>query len=64
VVVALGTDGRFHASLAGAQASNIVSSLARANALLIVPPDRAPVAPGELLDALPLGDRPWLSVTA
>lgn len=64
VVVALGADGRLHASLAGAQASNIVSSLARANALLIVPPDRAPVAPGELLDALPLGDRPWLSVTA
>jgi molybdopterin molybdotransferase len=60
-LVDIGDDGRLHARLAGAQASNIVSSLARANALLIVPPDRPRIAAGELLHALPTGDRPFLS---
>ena len=44
------------ARLTGPQGSGILTSMARANALLIVPEDRPDVAAGELLDALFLDD--------
>ena len=44
------------ARLTGPQGSGILTSMARANALLIVPEDRPEVAAGELLDALLLND--------
>ncbi len=59
-VVTMESDGRLHARLAGGQASNIVSSLARANALVVVPPDRPSVAAGETLEAISTGDRPFV----
>jgi molybdopterin molybdotransferase len=46
----------FTARLTGPQGSGILTSMARANALLIVPEDRPEVAAGELLDALLLDD--------
>jgi len=46
--------GSPRARLAGPQASNILSSLAHADALMIVPPDRASVEPGDVLEAIPL----------
>ena len=44
------------ARLTGPQGSGILTSMARANALLIVPEDRPSVAPGETLRALVLDD--------
>ena len=44
------------ARLTGPQGSGILTSMARANALLIVPEDRAEVSPGEALTALLLDD--------
>jgi len=48
--------GALLARLTGPQGSGILTSMARANALLIVPEDRAAVAPGETLQALLLDD--------
>lgn len=48
--------GRPRARLTGAQGSGILTSMARANALLIVPAERDEVAPGERLEALFLND--------
>lgn len=47
---------RLTARLTGPQGSGILTSMSLANALLIVPPDHARVAVGEILHALPLGD--------
>ena len=47
-------DGRVHARLTGPQGSGILTSMSRANALLIVPEDRGACAIGELLHALPI----------
>lgn len=47
--------GPARARLAGPQPSNILSSLARADALLIVPGDRRDVRAGDELEAIPLG---------
>lgn len=44
------------ARLTGPQGSGILTSMARANALLIVPEDQAQVAPGAMLDAILLDD--------
>jgi molybdopterin molybdotransferase len=44
------------ARLTGPQGSGLLTSMARANALLIVPPERPNIAAGEWLRALPLGD--------
>jgi molybdopterin molybdotransferase len=44
------------ARLTGPQGSGILTSMVRANALLIVPEDRPTVAPGDVLTALPLDD--------
>src|SRR5204863_8537700 len=48
--------GALTARLTGPQGSGILTSMARANALLIVPEDRATVAAGETLSALLLDD--------
>jgi molybdopterin molybdotransferase len=56
-------DGRLGARLTGPQGSGILTSMIRANALLVVPLDRPEVAAGEELTALPLGDSPALAET-
>lgn len=45
-------DGAMRARTSGPQASNILSSLARADALMIVPADRASVQPGDTFEAI------------
>jgi molybdopterin molybdotransferase len=49
-------DGRSTARLTGPQSSGILTSMSNANALLIVPPDRATVEAGETLNAILIGD--------
>lgn len=49
-------DGVFEASLTGAQGSGLLTSMARADALLIVPASRTDIAAGELATALMLGE--------
>ncbi|HEX6630822.1 MAG TPA: gephyrin-like molybdotransferase Glp [Gemmatimonadaceae bacterium] len=49
-------DDGFHAAPTGPQGSNLLTSTARANALLVVPPNTGALAPGARLRALPLGD--------
>src|SRR5437667_71326 len=56
VVVPEGSGGALTARLTGPQGSGILTSMARANALLIVPEDRPSVAAGETLAALLLDD--------
>jgi len=51
-----GASGALVARLTGPQGSGILTSMARANALLIVPEDRAEVSPGDTLSALLLDD--------
>ena len=51
-----GAGGALTARLTGPQGSGILTSMARANALLIVPEDRPAVAAGETLPALLLDD--------
>jgi molybdopterin molybdotransferase len=55
-IVTTGDDGRVSARLTGPQGSGILTSMSRANALLVVPEDRPVVEAGETLFALPLGD--------
>lgn len=56
VLVARDEDGQLSARVAGAQGSNLLRTMAVANALLIVPEDRASVEPGEYLDAIIIGE--------
>lgn len=56
VVTPDGAGGALTARLTGPQGSGILTSMARANALLIVPEDRPSVAAGETLTALLLDD--------
>ena len=56
VVVARGADGNLEARLAGRQGSNLLRTLAVANALLVVPEARDSVEAGEYLDAMIIGD--------
>lgn len=49
-----GRDGEYVAHLAGSQSSAVLTALARANALLVVPSDRPSNPPGTILDAMPL----------
>jgi len=56
VVQPEGAGGALVARLTGPQGSGILTSMARANALLIVPEDRAVVAAGDTLAALLLDD--------
>ena len=46
----------FRARLTGPQGSGILTSMALANALLVVPEDRNEVAAGDTLSAILLGD--------
>lgn len=55
VVIALAPDGEYAAELAGSQSSAVLTALARANGLLILPGDRLDIAAGEPHRALPLG---------
>jgi molybdopterin molybdotransferase len=48
-------DGTLGARLTGPQGSGILTSMSLANALIVVPEDRARVEAGETLNALPLG---------
>jgi len=56
-----GPDGGRDAVLTGPQGSGILTSMAKANALVIVPADRPSVAAGESLDALLLDDTEHLA---
>jgi molybdopterin molybdotransferase len=56
VVAPQGPNGVLTARLTGPQGSGILTSMVRANALLIVPEDRSAVAVGEVLQALLLDD--------
>ena len=51
-----GQDGRAVARLTGPQGSGLLTSMARANALLVVEAERQRVAPGELVPAILLGE--------
>lgn len=55
-VVTEGTDGKRVAKLTGPQGSGILTSMAKANALLIVPEDKHEVTAGETLTAMLLDD--------
>ena len=54
VVVTPSNDGKRVAALAGSQSSAVLTALARANALLILPGDRLEYSAGEVHRALPL----------
>ncbi|HTR79714.1 MAG TPA: gephyrin-like molybdotransferase Glp [Gemmatimonadaceae bacterium] len=54
-IVALGEDGLLHARLTGSQGSGLLTSMARANALLIIPSDHEAVRRGASARALLLG---------
>ena len=51
------------ASLTGPQGSGLLTSMARANALLVVPSERMTVERGELFRALLLGEAGYASAT-
>ena len=55
-IVTTRDDGLVTARLTGPQGSGILTSMSRANALLVVPEDRPAVEVGETLHAIPLGD--------
>ena len=60
-VLSTGEEGERVARLTGPQGSGILTSMSRANALLVVPHDRGEVAAGETLNAIPLGEDAELS---
>lgn len=60
-IVRTGDDGRLHARLTGPQGSGILTSMARANALLIVPEERPRCEAGEVVHALLVSDDASLS---
>ncbi|MGH7648337.1 MAG: hypothetical protein ACREND_09485, partial [Gemmatimonadaceae bacterium] len=62
-IVTVGDGGAVTARLTGAQGSGVLTSMARANALLIVPEDRPRVEAGESLHALLLGEDAQMSTT-
>jgi molybdopterin molybdotransferase len=49
-------DGVAWAQLTGPQGSGLLTSMSRANALLVVPPDRTTMRAGETAHALPIGE--------
>jgi len=61
-IVSTGNGGLVTARLTGPQGSGILTSMSRANALLVVPEDRPVVEAGETLHALPLGDAASLTI--
>jgi len=54
-------DGVLTARLTGPQGSGILTSMAQANALLVVPDDRSRVEAGERLNVLPLSEEAQLA---
>jgi molybdopterin molybdotransferase len=62
-IVRVNDAGVLTASLTGPQGSGILTSMARANALLVVPEDRPRVEAGETLHALPLSEDAHLADT-
>jgi molybdopterin molybdotransferase len=56
VDVSENNDGGYGAELAGSQSSSVITAMARANALLILPGDRLEIDEGEIHRALPLGN--------
>jgi molybdopterin molybdotransferase len=62
-IVSVRPDGALGARLTGPQGSGILTSMARANALLVVPDDRPSVEVGQMLNALPLSEDGQLSET-
>ena len=60
-IVSTGNNGLVTARLTGPQGSGILTSMSRANALLVVPEDRPVVEAGETLHALPFGDAAGLT---
>jgi molybdopterin molybdotransferase len=60
-VVSVREDGAFTARLTGPQGSGILTSMSNANALLIVPEDRARSAAGERLNAIVLSEEGQLA---
>jgi molybdopterin molybdotransferase len=63
VTVRPGVDGFLEARLTGPQGSGLLTSMARADALLVVPADREGVEAGETLSALLLGNETLLAET-
>ena len=53
-IVTVRADGTLSARLTGPQGSGILTSMTRANALLVVPEDRPRVEKGETLHAIPI----------
>ncbi len=62
-IVRVRDDGTLGARLTGPQGSAILTSMARANALLVVPEDRTAAAAGDTMHALLLGEDAQLSET-
>jgi molybdopterin molybdotransferase len=62
-IVTVGPGGAMTARLTGPQGSGVLTSMARANALLIVPEDRPRVETGESLHALLIGEDAQMSTT-
>ncbi len=60
-VVTVGAEGMAEARLTGPQGSGLLTSMARANALLVVPADRPHVVAGESVGAILLGSESLLS---
>ena len=60
-IVSTRDDGVVTAKLTGPQGSGILTSMSRANALLVVPEERPRVDAGETLRAIPLGDEAALT---
>jgi molybdopterin molybdotransferase len=60
-IVSVSADGALTARLTGPQGSGILTSMSRANALLIVPEERTRCEPGERLNALLLGEEGQLA---
>jgi molybdopterin molybdotransferase len=60
-VVSAGADGERFAQLTGPQGSGILTSMARANALLVIPEERARCAAGERVHALLVSDEAQLA---
>lgn len=62
-IVTVGAGGAMTARLTGPQGSGVLTSMARANALLIVPEDRPRVEAGESLHALLIGEDAQMATT-
>ena len=62
-IVTPSEDGRSYARLTGPQGSGILTSMAQANALLVVPEDRPRCEAGEILHALPIVEDAELATT-